>query len=218
VRRLRAEPEPGPEPEAPASAHEPEATAAPELVAGVVRVEDLVPFEPIADPLTSVGRGTYGVRTSSIRRFPFDEHAIRLGKYCSVAEGVTFLPGGEHRPDWVTTYPFVIGHGHPASRGPIVIGNDVWIGFEALVLSGVTIGDGAVIGARSVVTRDVRPYAIVAGHPAVERRRRFSDEQVAALLAIRWWDWPEEDIEAVAPLLCSDGIDEFIRRFSDGAP
>ena len=82
-----------------------------------------------------------------------------------------------------------------ASKGDIVIGNDVWIGYEAVVMAGVTIGDGAVIGARAVVTRDVSPYTIVGGVPAKEIRKRFPDETIGKLLKLRWWDWPEEKIK-----------------------
>jgi len=134
---------------------------------------------------------------------------IRVGRYCSIADGVKFFIGGNHRPDWASTYPFrfMLGlpqagaDGHPASNGPILVGNDVWIGENAVILSGVTIGDGAVVGTQAVVTRDVRPYAIVAGNPAREVRRRFPDDQVDALLALRWWDWPAAEIREIVPLL-----------------
>ena len=82
------------------------------------------------------------------------------------------------------------------NKGDIVIGNDVWIGFEAVVLAGVTVGDGAIIGARAVVTKDIPPYTIVGGIPAQPIRKRFSDEDIASLLALRWWDWPAEKISA----------------------
>ena len=81
------------------------------------------------------------------------------------------------------------------NKGDIIIGNDVWIGYEAVILSGVTIGDGAIIGTRAVVTKDVSPYTIVGGVPAKPIRKRFSDDDIAALLKIEWWDWPVEHIQ-----------------------
>lgn len=128
--------------------------------------------------------------------------------------------GGEHRPDWVTTYPFsglpqifewargIIGH--PKSKGPTIIGNDVWIGQFSLILSGVTVGDGAVIGAKAVVTKDVPPYAIVAGNPARLIRYRFSQEQIKQLLEIKWWNWDLATIQKFVKELCSPDIDKFI--------
>ena len=143
---------------------------------------------------------------------------IRVGRYCSIAGGVKFFIGGNHRPDWASTFPFrfVLGlpqageDGHPASKGPILVGNDVWIGENAVILSGVTIGDGAVVATESVVTRDVRPYAIVAGNPAREVRRRFPDDQVDELLALRWWDWPAAEIREIVPLLNGSPITALI--------
>jgi virginiamycin A acetyltransferase len=116
-----------------------------------------------------------------------------------------------------STYPFTMFGGAWADAtletflaieqpGDTVIGNDVWIGREAMVLPGVTIGDGAVIGARSVVTRDVEPYQIVAGNPARTVRQRFSDDEVAELLRIRWWDWPIEHITEHAAAIMAGNV------------
>lgn len=141
---------------------------------------------------------------------------LTIGRYCSIASGVTIMLGGNHRSDWITTYPFpaLLDHwpgaagiaGHPLTKGNVVIGNDVWLASDALILSGVTIGDGAVVGARAVVTKDVSPYAIVAGNPAKFVRDRFAKEQVQELLAIRWWDWPEEVVAKALPLLCGGEV------------
>lgn len=146
---------------------------------------------------------------------------LKVGSYCSIARGVTILLGGNHRSDWVTTYPFsalwpAAQHisGHPATKGNVVIGNDVWIGQEAFILSGVTIGDGAVVGARSVVTKDVPPYAIVGGFPAKILRWRFSAEQIGQLLRIAWWQWPEEKIAQALPLMLSSDINAFIQAYT----
>jgi virginiamycin A acetyltransferase len=148
---------------------------------------------------------------------------LTIGKFCSIAEGVTILLGAEHRTDWITTYPFNVlfegarhFEGHPHSKGDIVIGNDVWIGTEAFILSGVTIGDGAVIAARSVVTKDVLPYSIVGGNPARHIRFRFPDEVIKSLERIRWWDWPISRIQEAWSLLLSPEIDAFLAQYGEG--
>ena len=130
-----------------------------------------------------------------------------IGKFCSIACGAKFLfTSANHTQTSLSTYPFPIFFEEWDlniqditdawdNKGDIIIGNDVWIGYEAVILSGVTVGDGAVIGARAVVTRDVPPYTIVGGIPAKPIRRRFSEDTVSALEKIRWWDWPEERIK-----------------------
>lgn len=165
-------------------------------------------------PQHDIGRGSYG--DLDIPSYLGDAR-FSMGAFCSVAAHVTVLLGGEHRPDWVTTYPFneVLPEarhitGHPHSRGDVVIGNDVWIGRGAMILSGVTIGDGAVVGARALVRKDVPPYGIVAGNPAQLVRKRFSDDLVDRLLAVAWWNWPDERIKQAMPLLLSDDITAFL--------
>ena len=96
------------------------------------------------------------------------------------------------------------------NKGDIVIGNDVWIGFEAVIMSGVTIGDGAIVGARAVVTKDVPPYTIVGGVPVKEIRKRFSDERISELLNLKWWDWPEEKIQMNICAIQTGNIDELL--------
>lgn len=160
-------------------------------------------------PQYPIGRGTYGdLKVSS-----WGEGAsLTIGSYTSIATGVKVFLGGEHRADWVTTYPFNVlwgsaQHytGHPKTRGNVNIGNDVWIGTEALILSGVTIGDGAVIAARSVLTRDVPPYAVVAGNPARIVKYRFDSSVIARLQALQWWNWEEPRIaQAMAHMLSTD--------------
>jgi acetyltransferase-like isoleucine patch superfamily enzyme len=141
---------------------------------------------------------------------------LRIGSYCSIGGGVQILLGGNHRTDWVTTYPFPARwkeaadiQGHPSSKGDIVIEHDVWVGRQSVILSGVTIHTGAVIGCNSVVSRDIAPYTIVAGNPAKEIKKRFSDEQISRLLQSKWWTLDKEKIITLLPLLCSDRIDTF---------
>ncbi|MDE2319262.1 MAG: CatB-related O-acetyltransferase [Rhodospirillales bacterium] len=167
--------------------------------------------------VATVCEHTYGLPT--VRRWP-ESANLHIGNYCSIAEEVLIFPGGNHRSDWITTYPFshingweAAHHikGHPSTRGDIVIENDVWIGYGSLILSGVTIGDGAVIGARSVISQSVPPYAIVAGNPARLVRYRFPKKEIKRLLEIQWWNWPHEKIEAALPKLLSRDIEGFIR-------
>ena len=145
--------------------------------------------------------------------YPVNGDRLLIGSFCSIACGAKFLfTSANHAMGSLSTYPFPIFYDDRGldgmsvtdawdNRGDIVIGNDVWIGFEAVVLSGLTIGDGAIVGARSVVTRDVPPYTIVGGAPARPIRRRFDDETIAALERIRWWDWDEARIRANIPAI-----------------
>jgi len=177
------------------------------------------PEELIADLKASgqlsMGRHTYGA--PAIPSFA-NAGRVWIGSFCSIAKGVTIMTGGNHRTDWVTTFPLAtilglepsIEAGHPATRGDVHIGDDVWVGRGTPILSGVHIGTGAVVAARAVVSRDVEPYTIVAGNPAKAIRTRFSDEQITALLEIRWWDWPDSHIHEAASRLCSSDIDDFI--------
>ncbi|MDB2414825.1 CatB-related O-acetyltransferase [Rickettsiales bacterium] len=135
-----------------------------------------------------------------------DVDRLIIGKYCSIASGVKFMLGGNqgHRHDWLATYPLEIiedtkntKRKMPAGylgKGDTVIGNDVWIGFEALIMPGVKIGDGAVIAARAVVTKDVEPYTIVGGNPAKLIRKRLNNQDIDFMLDIKWWDWHEDKI------------------------
>ena len=175
-------------------------------IPGFDRVAFLKPL--VNDPRIEIGEYTYYDDPAGPEAFMKNvlyhyEHAgdrLRIGKFCAIATGVTFLMSGANHPmRGVSTYPFAVfqrgwrkgyeGELESGSRGDIVIGNDVWIGLKATILPGVTIGDGAIIGAHAVVSRDVRPYAIAVGNPAREVKRRFDDETVEELLAIRWWDW-----------------------------
>jgi len=127
------------------------------------------------------------------------------------------MNGANHRMDGVSTFPFPIFgadwleaiefvQGLP-SRGDTVIGNDVWIGYQAAIAPGVRVGDGAIVASRSVVTKDVRPYAIVGGNPAVEIRRRYDDARIETLLRIAWWNWPIDRITTSIPVLMTGDPD-----------
>jgi acetyltransferase-like isoleucine patch superfamily enzyme len=144
----------------------------------------------------TVGRHTYGfVRASAY--MPTGRETLRIGNYCSIAREVMFI-FGEHRTDLVSTYPLrtlLIPSGENVDaieKGSITIGSDVWLGTRAMIMSGVTIGHGAVVAAGAVVTRDVPPYAIVGGVPARVIRSRFDARTIGALLEIAWWEWPDE--------------------------
>jgi len=156
--------------------------------------------------------------------YPVNEEQLIIGKYCSIACGAKFLfTSANHAMRSLSTYPFPIFANHWGldwadvasawdNKGDIVVGNDVWIGYEAVILQGVTIGDGAIIGARAVVTKDVEPYTIVGGVPAKPIKRRFSPETVDALLRIRWWDWSPEEIAAALPFLMNGDIEHLLAR------
>ncbi len=158
----------------------------------------------------SIGEYTYGV--PKVYHWGEDARLV-IGKFCSIAEHVTIFLGGNHRTDWKTTYPFSAlteqfpgaSHikGHPATKGDVVIGNDVWIGYGSIILSGVEIGDGAVVAAGAVVTKKIGPYEIWGGNPAKLIGKRFSDAQIASLQKEAWWNWPIDKILAQVETLCA---------------
>lgn len=147
-----------------------------------------------------------------------------IGSFCSIGSGAAFIMAGNqgHRNDWISTFPFywmseVEAFNGAANgfepAGDTVIGNDVWIGSEAILMPGVTIGDGAVIGTRALVTRDVAPYAIVGGNPARVIRKRFEEPRIDLLLQMRWWDWPEAQLGAAMSLLTSGDIEALYQHW-----
>jgi acetyltransferase-like isoleucine patch superfamily enzyme len=172
----------------------------------------------VAGGLAEIGEHTYG---RPLVLWWGENARLRIGRYCSIADNVVIFLGGNHRVDWVTTYPFSAirdvwpeaAHiqGHPATRGDVVIGSDVWLGRGCNIMSGVTIGHGAVIGAGAIVTRDVPPYTIVAGNPARNIRTRFSPEIVNRLLASEWWNWPQERIRRAIPHLMSGDVSQLLK-------
>ena len=179
----------------------------------------------VSDPNISVGDYTiYNdflrdptefVRNNVLYHYPINGDRLVIGKFCSIACGAKFLfTSANHTLKSLSTYPFPIFYEAWDTsvseiteawdnRGDIVIGSDVWIGYEAVILSGVHIGDGAIIGARAVVTRDVEPYTIMGGVPARPIRKRYDEETIQRLLALRWWDFPPEQMRK-----CLDALEQ----------
>jgi acetyltransferase-like isoleucine patch superfamily enzyme len=157
------------------------------------------PAPPLPRHVT-VGRHTYGGAARNLVR-PSAEAPIAIGAFCSIGPDVLIFGQADHPTHLASTFPLRTlllrpegGNVDSVTRGGVSIGNDVWVGARAIILSGVTVGDGAVIGAGAVVTRSVPPYAIVAGNPARLLRYRFDEATIAALLEVRWWDWPDQRI------------------------
>lgn len=171
-------------------------------------------------------RGTYFDRNVNIISWS-DNYKIKVGKYCSIGRDCNFFLHANHRADWITTSSQLWGPvtpeiadlhmsmGHPTCKGDIEVGNDVWIGAKSTIMSGIKISDGAIVAAGSTVTKDVPPYAIVAGNPAKVVKYRFTEEQIEKLTNIKWWDWNEDKIKEVAMELWSIGIDNFIKKYSN---
>ncbi|MGL5087413.1 MAG: CatB-related O-acetyltransferase [Clostridium sp.] len=143
--------------------------------------------------------------------FEFDK--LEIGKFCSIGSGASFLLAGNqgHNHKWISAYPFdptIFSNAKDGFRrkGDTIIGNDVWIGTEALIMPGVKIGDGAIIGTRAVVTKDVAPYTVVGGNPAKVIRERFSKSDISMLLEIKWWNLSTEQINKAIPYICSEDI------------
>lgn len=165
----------------------------------------------------SFGKYTYG---NPEIKWENSNAKLIVKNFCSIASNVKIYLGGNHRVDWVSTYPFghihqnkfnnFNGEGHPSTKGDVIIGNDVWIGDNVTIMSGVTIGDGSIIANNSHVVKDVEPYTLVGGNPAKFIKYRFTKEQIEKLLEIKWWDWDDEKINEFSPALCSNDIDNFI--------
>ena len=145
-----------------------------------------------------------------------DVDKLIIGNYCSIGSGAIFMMAGNqgHRSDWVSTFPFFYQDNPNFTdavdgfkrAGDTVIGNDVWIGSEAMIMSGVQVGDGAIIASRSVVTKDVEPYSIVGSNPAKHIKSRFTHNEIEMLLEMKWWDWDDKCIEKAMSFLCSSDI------------
>lgn len=159
-------------------------------------------------------------KNNVLYHYPINHDKLIIGKFCSIACGTRFIfNSANHTMTSLSTYPFPLFFEEWEldrknvtsswdNKGDIIIGNDVWIGYEAVILSGVNIGDGAIIGTRAVVTKDVPPYTIVGGVPAKPIRKRFSDEIISYLLKIKWWDWSKERIAQNIDAIQSGCVDE----------
>lgn len=177
----------------------------------------------IKNPNIIVGEYTYyddpidseAFERNVLYHYPFIGDKLIIGKFCAIATGVKFIMNGaNHKMASFTTYPFsIFGNGWervmPQSedlpmKGDTIIGNDVWIGYDTLIMPGVKIGNGSIIASRSVVVNDIEPYTIVGGNPARHIRKRFSDKTIELLQELKWWDWAIEDITARLELLTSD--------------
>ena len=164
-------------------------------------------------------------KNNVLYHYPINHDKLIIGKFCSIACGAKFLfTSANHTQTSLSTYPFPIFFEEWGldvqnitsawdNKGDIVIGNDVWIGYETVILSGVTIGDGAIIGSRAVVTKDVPPYTIVGGVPAKTIRKRFSDDDIEALQKMKWWDWPIEQIQAHISEIQTGKIEELKKEY-----
>tara|TARA_R110000744_G_C19098681_1_gene533317 strand:+ start:63 stop:653 length:591 start_codon:yes stop_codon:yes gene_type:complete len=183
-----------------------------------------------------VGKYTYGFKQKNVlfdnpsytkdnKRF---QPKLNIGNFCSIGGGVIFYLGGNHRHDWITSFPFHVTkmhnrfkslgvneneyNGYPQSNGNIDIGSDVWIGDQVTILSGVKIGDGAVISCNSVVSKDVEPYSIVGGNPSRHIKYRFDYKTRNKLLNLKWWDMDDNIIDSLLPFMYSNDIDKFLHE------
>jgi len=169
-----------------------------------------------------VGRWTYG--DPRIEQWNHEGVTLKIGSFSSIARGVTIWLGGNHHGEWVSTSNLNDYFAYNANRrtnrkfcqvgtkGSVIIGNDVWIGCEATLLSGITIGDGAIIGARAVVAKSIPSYSVAVGNPARVVKKRFTDEQIKALLEIQWWNWDDAKIKEYIPLILNEDVDGFISK------
>ncbi|MDP2070954.1 CatB-related O-acetyltransferase [Methylotenera sp.] len=168
-------------------------------------------------PNYTIGTASYGLP------IVHDNHGLttlKIGAYCSIASNVQIFLGGQHCINWVSSYPFPFFFHMDASfrekslaadsRGDVIIGSDVWLCANCIILSGVTIGHGAVIANGAIISRDVEPYAVMAGNPAKLVKWRFEEPTRKALLESKWWEWPEDEISRVMENLCSDDITDLL--------
>lgn len=183
--------------------------------------------EQISNPNIIVGRYSYysgyyhGHSFDDCARYLMpdrnDVDRLIIGSFCSIGTGAAFMMAGNqgHRHEWISSFPFFymseVPEFHGATNGYLpagdtVIGNDVWIGAEAMIMPGVKIGDGALIGSRALVTKDVDPYTVVGGSPAKEIKKRFAAEEIEMLMEMKWWNWELKDLKEVMPLMCSSDI------------
>jgi len=189
--------------------------------------------EQITNPNIIVGRHSYysgyyhGHSFDDCARYlaadRTDVDQLIIGNFCSIGSGAVFMMAGNqgHRHDWISTFPFFYIDNDSFScakdgferAGNTVIGNDVWIGSEAMIMPGVTVGDGAIIASRALVTKDVAPYEVVGANPAKHIKYRFSNDKINMLLEMAWWNWPDNELQACMNLLCSADIDGLYKHW-----
>jgi virginiamycin A acetyltransferase len=184
----------------------------------------------IANPQVVVGDYTYyddpegseHFERNILYLYPFMGDKLVIGKFCAIAKDVKFIMNGaNHKISGISTYPFsIFGSGWERVtpqiedlpfKGDTVVGNDVWIGYDSLIMPGVKIGDGAIIAARSVVVRDIEPYTVVGGNPAKEMKKRFSAETIKTLLEIKGWDWSAEKISRNLEIITAGDIEALLK-------
>lgn len=178
-----------------------------------IQIGDYTYYDDAVDP-------TGFERNNVLFNYPEFGDRLIIGKFCSIASGTKFIMGpANHRISSVTTYPFHVFGGlwseqtpdHISQlpfKGDTIIGNDVWFGRECVVMPGIKIGDGAIVAAYSVVTRDVEPYSVVGGNPARFLKKRFGDELIELLLRLKWWDLEPAALAKLLPLLCDPDLDK----------
>lgn len=171
-----------------------------------------------------IGAYSYGFEDTGVLSWN-ENIEISIGRFCSVASGLKIYCGGNHRVDWISTFPF--GHIHakyikvspvigtPITNGNVTIGNDVWIGRDVTILSGITIGNGAVIASNSHIVKDVEPYSIVGGNPAKLIKYRFEPTHIEFLLKLQWWNFPIDQIEKMVPYLCCQHSNDINFNFKE---
>lgn len=171
-----------------------------------------------------IGKGTYGHENISIDKSPEINYDLYIGNFCSIGSNLNVYLGGHHNYKWMTTYPFGLKYEHLTSingagcvyhNGDVIIENDVWIGINCTIMSGVTISNGAVIAANSHVVKNVEPYSIVGGNPAAHIKYRFNKNIIDKLLEIRWWDLDDDKLNKLLPILCSHNYDELLKLDSN---
>lgn len=181
-----------------------------------ISIGDYTYYDDAADP-------TGFERNNVLFNYPEFGDRLIIGKFCAIASGTTFIMGpANHRISSVTTYPFHVFGGawrentpphldQLPRKGDIVLGNDVWIGRESVIMPGVKIGDGAIVAAYSVVVKDIPPYTVFGGNPAKQIKQRFDEELTSLLLQFRWWDLEPEALVEVLPLLCDPDLERVKR-------
>jgi virginiamycin A acetyltransferase len=170
----------------------------------------LITHVPVSNPSIQIGRHTYWGDDLVVKTWIPGERIV-IGNYCSIGERVVICTGGMRHTDFAALYPFDLARAYKTTQ-TTTIGNDVWVGYGAMILGGAQIGDGAVIAAGAVVLSDVPAFAVAAGNPARVVRYRFSENAVARLLRIAWWNWPDEKVVANRDWFYKP-ISEFLEQF-----